>query len=33
LLRSLEEIQSDFVEEAAKPKLDCGAKERRREKA
>jgi hypothetical protein len=29
LLRSLQEIQLDFVEEA-KPKLGCGAKERRR---
>jgi hypothetical protein len=28
-LRSLQEIQPDFVEEA-KPKLSCGAKERRR---
>jgi hypothetical protein len=31
LLRSLQEIQQDFVEEA-KPKLGCGAKERRRRK-
>jgi hypothetical protein len=29
LLRSLQEIQPDFVEEA-KAKLGCGAKERRR---
>jgi hypothetical protein len=30
-LRSLQEIQPDFVEEG-RPKLGCGAKERRRRK-
>jgi hypothetical protein len=31
LLRSLQEIQPDFVEEP-RPKLGCGAKERRKKK-
>jgi hypothetical protein len=30
MVRSLQEIQLDFVEEASRPKLGCGAKERRR---
>jgi hypothetical protein len=31
LLRSLQEIQPDFVEEA-RPRLGCGAKERKKRK-